>query len=207
MFSPQTPQEYVRSDSFNTCLVPQPEQSCVVYAGLTLTAVRPALSALKYTKFKNRPHDASEIDLLNFGKVPLTNIFLMFKSSIQMMPYLLITFLLSWWQKSVRLFVMRSCTLATTFFAFLRSGVPFVCLDSLRCAFANAFSSCLKKRGFWIVEPSDIVVKVVNPRSIPTSSLLTGSGCGSTSQDRKTNHLPVDVLETVQVLTLPSVGL
>ena len=194
MFSPHAPHTYVLSESLSTCLVPHSEQSCVVYAGFTRTNALPALSALWDTHVRKEPHAASAMDLLKCGKEPRTTMFFMFRSSTLTNPYLSATRLASWWAKFLRLFTTRSCTLATTF------------LRLERCARASAFCSRLKKRGFCIVPPSENVANVVSPTSMPTSSSLNGSGEGSTSHEKLTNHFPVCVRETVQVFSTPSKG-
>jgi len=71
-------------------------------------------------------------------------------------------------------------------------------LDSLRCAFASAFCSVLKKRGFAIFSPFDNVANDVTPTSMPTAapfvySRISGSLCPK-STVKHANHLPVERL-------------
>jgi len=78
------------------------------------------------------------------------------------------------------------------FSGFFLSGVPFSAFESFLCAFARAFSSVRKNRGFSIFSPFERVAKDSMPTSIPTaSSVCKSSFCrvssGSYSTEKETS--------------------
>src|SRR5690606_20704862 len=95
---------------------------------------------------------------------------------------------------------------ATIFRAFFRSGVPFSAFASLLYAFARAFSSVRKNRGFSIFSPSERVAKDSRPTSIPTVVSFCGRGRGSYSTEKQAYHFPVEERRIVRVLIVPSIG-
>src|SRR5687768_11875233 len=96
-----------------------------------------------------------------------------------------------------------------TLLAFLRAGLRFFVFACLREAFANAFSSFLKKRGFSTNVPSDSAANFSSPTSTPITWEDSGKATGSYSQVKHANHLGVPsgpCLRIVQVLGVPIKG-
>lgn len=111
-------------------------------------------------------------------------------------------------KKSFRRLVTFSCCLASLIRDLSLFLLPFFlrlcCLDNLR-SFFKAFVKCL---GFAIFSPVESVAKSFSPTSMPTAFDLSGvtkagSTCG-VSTNTEAKNLPVAVLETVTVLTVPS---
>lgn len=65
--------------------------------------------------------------------------------------------------------------------ALARFADPFCLRDSARWALFSFFSALRRKRGLSILVPSESTAKCPNPRSMPTSLMVSGSGCSSTS--------------------------
>ena len=95
---------------------------------------------------------------------------------------------------------------ATIFQAFFRSGVPFSAFESLLCAFARAFSSVRKNRGFSIFSPFERVANDSRPASIQTVVSFFCAGEGSYSTEKQAYHFPVEDRQIVRVLIVPSIG-
>src|SRR5690606_27709962 len=95
---------------------------------------------------------------------------------------------------------------ATIFLAFFRSGVPFPAFENFLCAFARAFSSVRKNRGFSIFSPFERVANDSRPTSIPTVVSFRGRGEGSYSTEKQAYHFPVAERRIVRVLIVPSIG-
>ncbi len=118
------------------------------------------------------------------------------------MPNLLTIFLADWWIKLCLLLAILSWTRATTFLTFFLSGEPLVCLDNFLWAFARAFWSVLKKRGFSILSWVENVAKFSKPTSIPTALSFFGKGLFWCSTEKQAYHLPFCLLME-QVLIVP----
>ncbi|MGB4049891.1 MAG: hypothetical protein WBK17_07415, partial [Candidatus Methanoculleus thermohydrogenotrophicum] len=83
---------------------------------------------------------------------------------------------------------------------------PFSVFESFLCAFASAFSSVRKNRGFSIFSPFERVANDSRPTSIPISPSFCCTGEGSYSTEKQAYHFPVALRRIVRVLMLPSIG-
>ena len=133
------------------------------------------------------------------------NIPLMFKSSIQILSWFLISSVLTLCRKSLRWFATFSWSFANLFFV----RFP-LCLENLRCTNFNLDSAFRKNLGFSKHSPSEVTKKDLIPKSIPTEVFsFIVAFCllvSPVSQRIDTKYLPVGVLLMVACLISPLIG-
>src|SRR5690606_8466169 len=133
------------------------------------------------------------------------NIPLMFKSSIQILSWFLISSVLTLCRKSLRWFATFSWSFANL--CFVRFPL---CLENLRCTNFNLDILVFRNLGLSNSCPSDETIYVFSPKSIPTVvfSLIFAFGfiVSPVSQSMETKYLPVGVLLMVACLISPLIG-
>src|SRR5690606_17422150 len=108
-------------------------------------------------------------------------------------------------RKSLRLFAIFSCSLASFFL--VRLPLYF---EYLRCTYFNLDCAFLKKLGLSKYSPSDVTKNVLTPKSIPivvfSSILALDLSSSPVLQRIDTKYLPVGVLTMVPCLISPLIG-
>ena len=166
--------------------------------------VRPYQSALYSSCLTNSDQLASEID---FARQWFFCILLTAKLSTAITWFSFINRVESLWRKSFRASEILAWIRATFALAFARLAEPFFFFASRLCSLASLASFLRNVFGDAIFSPFDSMAKWASPRSIPTCPSTSGFALTESSHSIETKYRPEKSLDTVQVVTLASLGI
>ena len=144
----------------------------------TLTICLSYQFALYSSCLTNSDHDTSAILLASLW---FFIIFFIWRSSIQIISFSLISSVDNFCRKSFLWLAIFSCWRAIFILALLRFELPFGFRDSFRCSLTSLANDFLRYLGFSIILPSDVIQNSLIPKSNPTEFPVRFNGLISTS--------------------------